>query len=135
MHQLSTCRSTLNSGARTRSRHDDLLGAPSVASPERAHKPDVSLVQSKYERSLRALEEFHRDRYGRIREGLYKLFEGFSEDQVLETMKDDPDTAHFALKRMVEIVDQQWAAERELQIEKLLNEVTILNQGHELRLT
>ena len=84
---------------------------------------------------MRALEEFHRDRYGRIREGLYKLFEGFNEDQVLETMKDDPETAHFALKRMVEIVDQQWAAERELQIEKLLNEITILNQGHELRLT
>ena len=69
---------------------------------------------------------YHKERALNLRECLSKVINGFEYDQVLSTMREDPNTAAFACQRMKEVVDNKILANNEVCLNNLFSENILL---------
>jgi hypothetical protein len=71
-------------------------------------------LEIRFDSMVSDIKNYNNNRFSNLKDGLTKLFQGFKHDEVLEAMKEDPETHNFAIERMTEVCENALAGEREL---------------------
>jgi hypothetical protein len=76
------------------------------------------------------LELFHKERFTGISDCLNKVYDGFSQDELLLSLRDfnNQQTTEMAFQRMKQIIESSLGAEREMTIERLTKELIVLKE-------
>lgn len=77
---------------------------------------------------LSTYELYQRERFLALKQGLAKLFNDLDSDEVIRTLREDPNSAGFAYQRMREVLDNALIAENEQQIQNLRGENLIMKE-------
>jgi hypothetical protein len=85
-------------------------------------------VKDYYDQVLNSYELYQRERFLALKQGLAKIFNDLDSDEVIRTLREDPNSAGFAYQRMREVLDNALIAENEQQIQNLRGENLIMKE-------
>ena len=85
-------------------------------------------VKDYYDQVLNSYELYQRERFLALKQGLAKIFNDLDSDEVIRTLREDPNSAGFAYQRMREVLDNALIAENEQQIQNLRGENLIMRE-------
>lgn len=87
-------------------------------------------MKGAYDRMLQYLDNLVRERFSHIREQLAKIHSGVDIQEAISTysLTNDPTLKELSLDKFKEVTECELAAERELYIERLIHEITTLNE-------
>ena len=85
-------------------------------------------VKDHYDQVLVSFELYQRERLLSLKQGLAKVLNDLSADEVIRALREDPHSAGFAYQRMREVVDNALITENEQQIQILRGENLILKE-------
>jgi chromosome segregation ATPase len=85
-------------------------------------------VKDHYDQVLNSFELYQRERLLALKQGLAKILNDLDGDEVIRTLREDPNSASFAYQRMREVLDNALIAENEQQIQTIRGENLILKE-------
>ena len=87
-------------------------------------------MKGAYDRMLQYLDNLVRERFSHIREQLAKIHSGVDIQEAISTysLTNDPTLKELSIQKFKEVTESELAAEREMYIERLIHEITTLNE-------
>jgi triphosphoribosyl-dephospho-CoA synthetase len=87
---------------------------------------EASLALAHLDSIIEAISQLTAWRWKNLREKFQKACRGFTRDEVILVMMDDEESKKYIVQRMREILEEEWAAEREGVIHQLTKQIGML---------